>query len=85
MYIHVKLYTFVSYKLSLISVILCCDGPIALCSTVVMYLDIYIGLCHPLTVPHVCGTQCRYYDDERESQTVLGNTVFLFHQWILIY
>ena len=38
---------------SLISVILCCDGPIVLCSTVVMYLDICIGICHPLIVPHV--------------------------------
>ena len=28
-------------------------GPIALCSTVVMYLDMCIGLCHPLIVPHV--------------------------------
>jgi len=27
-----------------------CDGPIALCSTVVMYFDIYIGVCHPLIV-----------------------------------
>ena len=27
-----------------------CDGPIALCSTVVMYFDIYIGECHPLIV-----------------------------------
>ena len=27
-----------------------CDGPIALCSIVVMYLDIYIGVCHPLIV-----------------------------------
>ena len=53
MYIHV----FGSYNLSLISVILCCDGPIVLCSTVVMYLDICIGICHPLIVPHVCGTQ----------------------------
>jgi len=26
-------------------------------STVAMYLDIYIGICHPLVVPHVYGMQ----------------------------
>ena len=28
----------------------CCDGPIVLYSTVSMYLDLYIGTCHPLIV-----------------------------------
>ena len=32
------MYLVATYKLSLISVILCCDGPIALCSTVITYL-----------------------------------------------
>ena len=59
-----------SYKLSVISVILCCDGPIALCSTVVMYFDICIGVCHPLIVPHVCGTNegVMMKNDERERE-----------------
>ena len=34
----------------------CCDGPIVLCSTVVRYLDLYIGTCHLLIVPHVYGS-----------------------------
>ena len=59
------MYLVATYKLSLMSVILRCDGPIVLCSTVVMYLDICIGQYMPSPQ---CGIQWRCYDDERERE-----------------